>query len=202
MNTLFQSSTEVATFYTFLTMMLRRLSPIDGSFTNTLMFCKQLAMKINEDEDAPRNEFNKFFAKHLFRNYCSLIRECPNKRQQICELIFAHCAHDLQMRIKIVQQLKKYLKSDELVYACQAHMLAQEEEFNEQWFDVFLYYALIGLSNNCVNIRVYSLNILTTIASKNADSMIEVAERVNLLAEEHFWEIKAQCLEFATTILT
>ena len=81
-------------------------------------------------------------------------------------------------------------------------MLAQEEEFNEQWFDVFLYYALIGLSNNCVNIRVYSLNILTTIASKNADSMIEVAERVNLLAEEHFWEIKAQCLEFATTILT
>jgi len=81
-------------------------------------------------------------------------------------------------------------------------MLAQEEEFNEQWFDVFLYYALIGLSNTCVNIRVYSLNILTTIASKNADSMIEVAERVNLLADEQFWELKAQCLEFATTILT
>ena len=106
------------------------------------------------------------------------------------------------MRIKTVQQLKKHLKSDELVYACQAHLLAQEEEFNEQWFDVFLYYALIGLSNNCVNIRVYSLNILTTIANKNADSMIEVAERVNSLAEENFWEVKAQCLEFATTILT
>lgn len=58
------------------------------------------------------------------------------------------------------------------------------------------------MSNTCVNIRVYSLNILTTIASKNADSMIEVADRVNLLAEENFWEIKAQCLEFATTILT
>ena len=67
---------------------------------------------------------------------------------------------------------------------------------------MFLYYALIGLSNNMVNIRVYSLNILTTIASKNADSMIEVTERVNLLADEHFWEVKAQCLEFATTILT
>lgn len=94
------------------------------------------------------------------------------------------------------------MKNDELVYACQAHLLAQEEEFNEQWFDVFLYYALIGLSNNCVNIRVYSLNILTTIASKNAESMIEIAERVSLLAEEDFWEIKAQCLEFATFILS
>jgi hypothetical protein len=81
-------------------------------------------------------------------------------------------------------------------------MLSQEPEFNEQWFDVFLYYALIGLSNNTVNIRVYSLNILTSIAAKNADSMIEVTERVNLLADEHFWEVKAQCLEFATTILT
>jgi len=81
-------------------------------------------------------------------------------------------------------------------------MLALEEEFNEQWFDVFLYYALIGLSNSCVNIRVYSINILTTIAAKNADSMIEVTERVCLLAEENFWEIKAQCLEFATTMLT
>ena len=144
---LFQSSTELATFYTLLTMMLRRLSPIDGSFTNALMFAKQLAWKVNEDEEAPRNEFNKFFSKHLFRNYCSLIKECPNKRQPICELIFAHCQHDLQMRIKIVQQLKKHLQSDELVYSCQAHMLALETEFNEQWFDVFLYYALIGLSN-------------------------------------------------------
>ena len=101
-----------------------------------------------------------------------------------------------------MQQLKKHLGSDELVYSCQAHMLSQETEFNEQWFDVFLYYALIGLSNQCVNIRVYSLNILTTIASKNADSMLEVTERVNLLADEQFWEVKAQCLEFAVTMLT
>ena len=44
--------------------------------------------------------------------------------------------------------------------------------------------------------------MLTTIASKNADSMIEVAERVSMLADEKFWEVKAQCLEFATTMLS
>ena len=103
MMTLFQSSTEIATFYTLITIMLRRLSPIESSFANALIFVKQLAKRINEDEDAPINDFNKFFMRHLFRNYCSLIKECPNKRQQICELIFSHCAHDLQMRIKVVQ---------------------------------------------------------------------------------------------------
>lgn len=202
MTTLFCSATELATFYTFLMTLLKRLNPIDGSFTNTLLFCKTLAAKIYEDSDSPSAEFTKFFTKHLFKSYCQLIKECSNKRQQVCELIFAHCAHDLQLRIKVVQSLKKHLENDELVYACQAHLLAQEEEFNEQWFDVFLYYALIGLSSQCTNIRVCSLNMLTTIARNNCDSMLEVTERVNQLADEGFWEVKAQCLEFATTMLT
>jgi hypothetical protein len=97
--------------------------------------------------------------------------------------------------------LKRYLKEDELVYACQAHILNQETQFNEQWFDVFLYYALIGLSNQRTNIRVYSINMLSTIAKHNPDAMLEVCERVSSLADEAFWEVKTQCLEFAATIL-
>jgi len=101
--TLYISATECSTFFTYLLSMLRRLSPIDGAFTNTLLLAKQTAIRINSDAGtSPAGEFNKFFTKHLFRSYCALIRECPNKRQQICELIFAHCQHDLTLRIKIV----------------------------------------------------------------------------------------------------
>ncbi len=191
--TLFLSGTELATFYTFLTMILRRLSPIENAFTNALIFCKMLAIKVNQggDKNTAAADFNKFFVRHLFKNYCQVIKECPNKRQQICELIYAHTAHDLQLRIKVVQQLKRHLHSDQLVYACQAHLLALEEEFNEQWFDVFLYYALIGLSNQETNIRVYSLSILTSIARFNCESMLDVTERVDHLANEAFWEVKA-----------
>lgn len=74
-------ATECGTFYTFLNVMLRRLSPIDGAFTSTMMLCKQLAAKINSPQSqSPAVEFNKFFEKHLFRSYCALIKECPNKR--------------------------------------------------------------------------------------------------------------------------
>lgn len=52
-----------------------------------------------------------------------MIKECPNKRQQLCELIYAHAAHDMQLRIRVVQNLKKYLREDELVYCCQANLL-------------------------------------------------------------------------------
>ena len=78
--TLYNSANEVAIFYTYLLMLLRKLSPIQGSFTNTLFFCKILAKKINEDSEkagAPSEEFNKFFLSHLFKNYCSIIKEHP-----------------------------------------------------------------------------------------------------------------------------
>jgi hypothetical protein len=85
----------------------------------------------------------------------------------MCELIFSHTQHDLNLRIKVVQNLKNYIQDDEVVYACQAYLIGQEHEFNEQWFDVFLYYALIGLANPKTYVRVYSLNILNTIAKHN-----------------------------------
>jgi len=47
--TLYQSATECATFFTFMLVMLRRLSPIEGSFANTLMLAKSVALRINSD---------------------------------------------------------------------------------------------------------------------------------------------------------
>lgn len=70
MNCLYQSANEVAIFYTYLLMLLRKLNPVAGSFRNTLLFCKTLARKINEDPQTPSQEFNKFFINHLFKNYC------------------------------------------------------------------------------------------------------------------------------------
>ena len=103
MQVLNHSATECGTFFTFLNVLLRRLSPIDGAFTSTMILTKQIALRINSSSsNSPAAEFNRFFEKHLFRSYCALIRECPSKRAQICELIYAHCSHDMQLRIRIV----------------------------------------------------------------------------------------------------
>lgn len=139
--------------------------------------------------------------KHLLKNYCSIVKEHPPKRAHICELLHAHCNHDLQLRIKMVQQLKVYLKSDEIVYACHANLVQCEQTFNEQWFDVFLYYALIGICNPKTAIRVFSLNVLNTIAKHNAENMLDLTEKVLNVSRDNHWEIKAQALEFAITVL-
>jgi hypothetical protein len=50
---------------------------------------------------------------------------------------------------------------------------------------------LIGLCNPKVNIRVYSLNVLNTIASHNAESILDITEKIHRISQEQHWEIKA-----------
>lgn len=44
--------------------------------------------------------------------------------------------------------------------------------------------------------------MLCSIAKKNPEAMLEVSEKISALADEQYWEIKTQCLEFAATILS
>lgn len=58
------------------------------------------------------------------------------------------------------------------------------------------------MSNPKVSIRVYSLNVLNTIAKHNAESILDVTEKIYNVCKEKHWEIKAQSLEYAITILS
>jgi hypothetical protein len=119
----------------------------------------------------------------------------------IAELIYEHTKHDLSLRIKIVQDLKLYLKDEDTLYSMLSYLVAQEESFNEEWFDVFLYYALIGISKPRPNIRAYSLKILNTISKFNAEGILDVTQKVKGLSTSNHWEVKAQCMLFAINIL-
>ena len=46
---LYNSTNEMVVFFTYLLLMLKKLNPIDHSFTNTMHMCKNLAKEINED---------------------------------------------------------------------------------------------------------------------------------------------------------
>jgi hypothetical protein len=49
MSILYNSTNEMGIFFTYLLLMLKKLNPIDHSFTNIMHMCKNLAKEINED---------------------------------------------------------------------------------------------------------------------------------------------------------
>ena len=200
-NTLYSNSNELTVFFTYLVVMIRRLSHLSTSFYAWMQFCKVLAKKIWNDNDSPKQDFQNFFVKHLFRAYIQIAKEDSNKRTFVAELIYAHTSQDLSLRIKIVQDLKTHIKQEDILYSILSYLVAQEELFNEEWFDVFLYYALVGLSKARPIIRTFSLKILNTISKFNPDGILDVTEKVRALSISHHWEVKAQSMLFACNIL-
>ena len=55
MSILYNSTNEMIVFFTYLLMMLKKLNPIDHSFTNAMHMCKNLAMQINVDHSGGPN---------------------------------------------------------------------------------------------------------------------------------------------------
>lgn len=100
---LFNSVNEVVVFFSYMIIMLKRLHPMAHSFTSTMQMIKELTRQINDEygDTLPtfltspqiaqlQKDFNKFFQRHLLKNYCSIIREQPGKRASVCELLYAH----------------------------------------------------------------------------------------------------------------
>jgi hypothetical protein len=52
---LYGSHNEMAVFLTYLLVILKKLNPIDHSFTNTMHMCKELAMQINDEAGSQSN---------------------------------------------------------------------------------------------------------------------------------------------------
>lgn len=107
----------------------------------------------------------------------------------------------MSLRIKIVQDLKTHIDDESVLYSVLSYLVCQEESFNEEWFDVFLYYALVGLCKPRPTIRVSSLKILNTISRFNAEGILDVTLKVKLLSKSQHWEVKAQCMLFSCNIL-
>lgn len=206
-STLFYSAGELVLFWTYMLVLLRKLDQQSTSFFSAIQLLKTLIARVQDDAGAPKHEFTVFFEKHLFRSYCQLISDDSAKRAFVCELLYAHTQHDLALRIRTVQSLKASVKNEEALYACYAFMIAHESTFNEEWFDVFLYYALIGLVSPKPYVRVYSLSVLNSIARFNPDGLLDLTEKVLALVRprpldtDDHWEIKTQCLVFACNML-
>ena len=76
MQILYNSTNEMVVFFTFLLMMLKKLNPIDHSFTNAMHMCKNLAVQINVDptggqfkeyyEDSNITLISDYFTKDIF----------------------------------------------------------------------------------------------------------------------------------------
>lgn len=89
-----------------------------------------------------------------------LLKQIPAKRHVICHLIYCYIPNDPLVRIKAIKEMYELIDLGELI-KCLAILVKYEKEFNNELFDIFIYYATLGTSHSSPYVQQSAFQILS-----------------------------------------
>lgn len=138
------------------------------------------------------NYLHQFYDIHL-RKLCDIITIDPSKAGHICKIIGAHCSDSVNSRVQMLKTLKDYLYGNlQVLTYTFAKMLELEPNYNELLFDIYMYYAMSGLSFQSPIVRTASLRMLNIMADYNYELAFNLVDKFISLINDEYWEVKAQ----------
>jgi len=144
----------------------------------------------------------KQFTEIHLKRLCGIILLDPSKAGAICRIICGHCGDNVNTRIQILKTMKDYLSNNQevLTYTF-AKMLEQEVTYNDVLLDIYMYYAISGLSNRSSVIRVAALRMLNVMVNYNYEFAFNLVDKLIPLIKDEYWEVKIQLHILACNLL-
>lgn len=102
--------------------------------------------------------FKNIIIKKLFDAINS--PEFFNRVKVICDLIFTIFDPNEKSQVEFFKLFKDSINDEETLYSCFNYLHELFPTYPDNFIDICLFYVISGLSNQCVNIRYNSLNIL------------------------------------------
>ena len=98
--------------------------------------------------------------------------------------------------------MKDYLSDNQeaLIYTF-AKMLEQEATYNDVLFDIYMYYAMSGISSQSNIVRVAALRMLNIMADYNYELAFNLVDKLSPLIKDEYWEVKTQLYVLACSLL-
>lgn len=158
---------------------------------------------MDEQQDEPYilNFFRQFYDIHL-KKLCDIITLDPCKTGHICKVIGAYCSDSVNSRVNMLKALKDCLSNNQQVLTFTfAKMLELEPSYNEVLFDIYMYYAMSGLSFQSPIVRTAALRMLNIMAEYNYELAFNLVDKFIALINDEYWEVKAQLYILACFLL-
>lgn len=125
------------------------------------------------------------------------------KIHNFLKIMYSFIGNDATSHIYTLKKIQTSLNNNNLFLQTLNNIIYLEDEFNEPLIDMYLYYSIMGLGNSSPYIRAASISMISVLASKNFESVVELLPQLmNLGEEDKFWEVQAQLLIAAASILT
>ena len=191
-------------FFTMFVLMMRKLTAYHPGFTSIIDFILSvIAVLLNEPREDP-------YSIDLMRNInivvlpklIEIVKEDPSKVKHISQIVMALYFRDKKEKISAINIIRNALEQEpQLMYSMISALLEEQKEYDEEIFDVFLYYAIIGLQHSSSYVECYSLHMLNQIAQYSHDEIFTLIPKFELLGKAPFWEVKVQLVMLCATLL-
>jgi hypothetical protein len=144
----------------------------------------------------------KQFTEIHLKRLCDIILLDPSKAGAICRIVGGHCGDNVNTRIQMLKTMKDYLSNNQeaLTYTF-AKMLEQEVTYNDVLLDIYMYYAISGLSSQSSVVRVAAVKMLNTMVNYNYELAFNLVDKLISLIKDEYWEVKIQLHILACNLL-
>jgi hypothetical protein len=177
---------------------LERNPPQSENFLKTMESLAQLGEKMVAQEAA---NAEAYFAEVAMKSLTILLKRAPAKREYLCHLVYSYCQSEPSARLRVIQNLSEHLKDMAELVRCLAVLIKYDKEFSEELHDVFIYYALLGCEHSAPSVRTAALAVFSHLGSLNYQPVLYVVPHLRHLAEDSWWEVRAQVLQCAASLL-
>ena len=142
------------------------------------------------------------FAEYSLPRLCALLAAAPAKRHDALRVAYAFVANDCGAHIAFIRRLQEGVAEMPTFVHALTILILMERRMDEALLDLYLYYCVIGLSMSSPALRAASVAMLAVVGQHAPGMVLEMMARLTVMAaEETWWEVHAQLLVVAGTLL-
>lgn len=145
-----------------------------------------------------------FFESIMLEPLLAILKRFPNKYDALVPIFFTFCQGDSISKLRLVKRVKEILQVDlNFFISILAHLvpLSCENEMDEDFFNLYLYYSMIALEFANPVTRANGLKIIAEITAINYNPILSFMKKFEKLKKDAWWEVKSQLLVISSNLL-
>ena len=145
-----------------------------------------------------------FFESIMLEPLLTLLKKYPNKYDALIPIFFNFCQNDSLSKLRLVKRIKEILQIDlNYFISILAHLvpLSCDNEMDEDFFNLYLYYSMIALEFANPITRANGLKIIAEITIINYNPILSFMKKFDKLKKDSWWEVKSQLLVISSNLL-
>ena len=145
-----------------------------------------------------------FFESIILENLLMILKKYHNKYDLMIPIFFNFCQNDSLSKLRLVKRIKEILQTDlNFFISILAHLVSYscEQEMDEEFFNLYLYYSMIALEFANPITRANGLKIIAEITNINYNPILSFMKKFEKLKKDAWWEVKSQLLVISSNLL-